>query len=639
MTHCELSSNLYINLRAAPSLPTHATMEGSRPKQTNTLTDLPPELLDHITHYLPTASSIANLDRTSKSLHAFIEKDAWKTFTRNRFPSIWPQHSPSYRDTARTLTTLSKAWDKRAFVASYLEPRGDITAFPDGKKVDRWRRPRGQTIGFTPQLDVCEEIGNTWRERKETLAFSAGAEVCIRRTEARHEGPDTTKWTTYRPHSAVEGRDDVTSLHLLRHNGNDCQRLLTGTANGDLQLLTLPNPENAAKDAAITHFATQGMPVRSSSLSQEDNAPVLLAANLGDARLALYNVDAEQTKICPSSQMDVKPALRADGNPAPAHRAWSTNFLSPSKLAVGVGPSQDPIHIYSIDESGLNPKALRKFSLQNELNKLDGNITLSGFPQKSTSSVYTIVPLPSSIGSSNGDNVFLSGAYDGIIRLHDLRSSREVEYAYIDAADDGPIYSLLPRGREKLVAGTSRHNLLKVFDMRLGAKCYSFLDANPSATGNTEVIDLDQDFNVFLRPNNTSFTVRGSNNWSQGRNRRVESSVYSLASSSAHSPYIYAGLENSIMSLAFTEILDPHPDPVFFEPWSAQAESTAGHGNRMMQSKEVLGLAMYDQGANMKLCIQRSPWETWRACAQRRRERREQGRLDERWKGAAEFGP
>lgn len=608
-------------------------------KQTNTLTDLPPELLDHITHYLPTASSIANLDRTSKSLHAFVEKDAWKTFARTRFASLWPQQSPSYRDTTRSLTTLSKAWDKRAFVARYTEPRGDITAFPGGKKVETWKRPRGQTIGFTPQLDVQEEIGSTWKDRSETLAFSAGAEVCIRHTERRHEGTDSVKWTTYRPHSAVEGKDDVTALHLLRNSEDGQQRMLTGTANGDLQLLTLPSAGSAGEDVSKVYFATQGMPVRSSSLLQEQNEPMLLATNLGDTNLSLYNVDPEQAKICPSSQVNIQPPLRADGNPASGHRIWSTDFLSPSKLAVGVGPSDEPIHVYTIEESGLFPKALRKFSLQNDLEKLEGQISLSGFAKKSTSSVYTVVPLPSSVGSGGDGNVFLSGAYDGIIRLHDLRSDREVEQVYVDAADDSPIYSLLPRGREKLVVGTSRHNLMKIFDMRLGAKCYSFMDANPSITGSSEVIDLEKDFNIFLRPNNTSFTVRGSNNWSQGRNRHTESSIYSLASPSSHSPYIYAGVENAIMSLAFTEILDPHPDPVLFEPWSSHVDSRPEYSTRMFNAKDVLGLAMYDQGASMKLCIQRSPWETWRACAQRRRDRKEQGRLDERWKGAAEFGP
>lgn len=151
-------------------------------RRPTTLTDLPPELWDHITEYLPTAASIASLSRTNKSLNAFVAKDAWKSFARNHFPSICPLESPSYKDTARTLTTLSKAWDKRAFVARYINPSGQITAFPGRKKSDRWKRPQGQTIGFTPQLDVYEEIGPTWRDRQETLAFSAGAEICVRNT-------------------------------------------------------------------------------------------------------------------------------------------------------------------------------------------------------------------------------------------------------------------------------------------------------------------------------------------------------------------------------------------------------------------------------------------------------------------------
>ena len=108
-----------------------------------TLTDLPPELLDQIATYLPTARTVANLGRTSKALHTYVEKeaDAWKNFNPSRFPSLWPAQSTSHKDAARTLTTLSKAWDRRAFVARYIEPHGRIRAFPGDRSIDRWKRP------------------------------------------------------------------------------------------------------------------------------------------------------------------------------------------------------------------------------------------------------------------------------------------------------------------------------------------------------------------------------------------------------------------------------------------------------------------------------------------------------------------
>ena len=629
-----------------------------------TLTDLPPELLDHITTYLPTAQSVSNLGSANKVLHAFVEKDAWQTFSRTRFPSLYPSNPPSnqHKAIARSLTTLSRAWDRRAFVARYIEPHGDIHSLPGNKKIERWKRPRGQTIGFTPQLDCFEEIRSPWRERKEVLTFSAGAEVCVREKRSCG-GKQDVKWTTYRPLDAVEGRDDVTSLQLLRPDGGQVEdksalELMTGTANGDLQLLSLSSETDT--DVTKTSFTTQGLPVRSSSLSQQPFQPTLLAANLGDTRICLYPIDSTQSTIAPSSQLDIRPPT----NGRRTYRAWSTNFISRDSLAIGLGPSEEPVHIYTLTPFGLSKEPLRKFSLQNELDRLEGEITLTGFAKKSTSSVYPIVPLPPSHASSGDGQVFLSGAYDGIIRLHDLRSDQEVEGAYIDPTDDSAIYSLLPRGRETLVAGTSRHSLLKVFDLRLGSKAYSYLDATSpinkqEQNGWRRQARDGSDWNLFLKPHSATYPGRGGgNNWAR---RSAESSIYSLTSSSPHSPNIYAGVENAVVEMAFTSILDPHADPSLAggsaqmsgKPGSPDGRRTAARptGNSKSavdakipigwKSKEILDLATYEQNPrdSMKLMTQRSLWDTvWVA----QHHLPENGRgedkvgfldgLDERWK-------
>ncbi|EMC98233.1 hypothetical protein BAUCODRAFT_417421 [Baudoinia panamericana UAMH 10762] len=575
----------------------------------STLTDLPLELLDHITSYLPTAQSLASFSQTSKSLNAFVEKDAWQTFLRSRFPSTCPASTPSPKHTARTLTILSKAWNHRAFLARYIEPRGDIRAFPGGRKVERWKPPKGQTIGFTPHLDAYESIGPRWQDRKEVLAFSAGAEVCLQ-TRVRRGDQEYARWYTYRPLSAYEGRDDVTTLHLLRPELGEAsqgpERVITGTANGGLAIVALPESDQST--AALSHFVTQGHPVRSSSILQQPLGKTLLVANMSDSRVCIYPVDAAQSKIAPLDSIDIKPSTSENGQRAKHQRVWSTSFLSSARIAAGIGPSDEPIHIYSLTPSGLEKEPFRKFSLQNDFERLVGEITLSGFAKKSSSSIYPILPLPpssSSGGSSDGD-VFLTGAYDGIIRLHDLRSDRQVERTYTDPTDDSAIYSLLARGQEKLIAGSSRHSLLKVFDMRMGADCYSYLDAStchlPSSGARREPA---RDWNLFLRPHSATHTGRGGgNNWAR---RSHESSVYSLASPSSQSPYLYAGVENAILELAFTSILDQQPDPTFFSTWKPVARGKTD----AWRSAEVLDLAMYDQTADMKLYTQRSLWSTW----------------------------
>jgi hypothetical protein len=588
---------------------------------TTALTNLPPELLDHITTYLPTANSLANLSRTNKALNTFVEKSAWRTFSDLHFPSLCPKTSSSWKLTARTLTGQSRSWDRRAFVARYVEPYGDVTAFPGKRKVERWRPPRGQTIGFTPHMDVYEQDVKNG-EKREVLAYSAGAEVCVRtrewRTGKNGKEKDKVSWRTYRPLTAYEGRDDVTTVQLLRPQGGDKGvRMITGTANGDLQMLTLPDPTTDDTEADKVYFTTQGQSVRSSSLLQQDGHPGLLAAEVGDSNVCLYSLEDGQQKVSPSSQIDIKEAARENGNVlSKAYRPWSTNFLSKSHLAIGLGPSEEPIHIYTLTPSGISNDHVRKFTLSSDrdLEDRSDEIAPGGVAKKPMSSVYPIILLPSSstTGPHQDAQVFLSGAYDGIVRLHDLRSPRDVEGTYVDPTDDSAIYSLLPRGRETLLVGSNRHNLLKIFDMRLGSKCYSYLNAQPADAVATTSNEPKRDWSLFLKPHAGS-TNAPSNQRNDWRSRRAaESSIYTLASPSPCSPHIYAGIENNVVELAFTDILDPHPDPTYFKPWRVGANGKGEHEWNGWKTKDVIDLACYEQRSDMKLCAQRGMVETMR---------------------------
>ncbi|KAI7238084.1 hypothetical protein KC330_g2763 [Hortaea werneckii] len=597
------------------------------------LTNLPPELLDHIIEYLPTANTVANLGASSKSLRHAVDTDGWTTFNRTRFPSLHPANTPSQSHTARTLTTLSKAWDRRAFVTTYIEPQGNITVYPGGKKVDRWKRPKGQTIGFTPQLDVYEEVGHTWQEREELLAFSAGAEVCVRR-KRRRGSQESTAWTTYRPLSAFEGRDDVTTLHLLRpkaEQDSEIQRLVSGTANGDLWILSIPKDAGDSEDVPTSYLVTNGQPVRSSSLLHRPAADQdLLVANMGDSTVSLYPIDQSAGKIAPSDSLDIRPPQTNGGQ----QRVWSSEFLSPSRIATGIGPSSEPLHIYEILPTGFSKEPVRKFSLQNELFEPSDEDSVAPAGKKRSSSIYPIAPLPpyNAAGGSIDGNVFLSGAYDGAVRLHDMRSRRDVEMIYSDLTDESAVYSLLPRGQETLIVGGSRHSLLKFFDLRLGSKCYDYSHAAASgssgdlihgtAIGAANGHPADRtvnDWNLFLRPSNASSGPGARGNWASRRS--LESSVYSLASPSSSSPFLYAGVENAVLEMGFMGVLDPSPDPAFFNRRPIPSK----------RDEETLSLAMYEQDAQMKLCTQRTVGETLTAKQQGSEVDYIHG-LDERWR-------
>jgi hypothetical protein len=584
-----------------------------------TLVDLPTELLNHVVSHCA-VTSVGHLSRTSRSLHEFVEKEGWRTFTQTHFANS--NTSIYWRDAARSLTTLSRNWQRRAFLATYLEPSSDATALPSGQAIKKWRRPAGQTMGFQPAVDSYEHfIGNRWTDRRQVVAWSAGAEVCVRvkvrdasteeayRTASPQDKRDKfenngtrVKWWTYKPLSSVEGRDDITSVRILksddqpsRNSIDSSEQIIIGTANGDLQLVELP----PASDSGVikTYYVTNGVSVRSTSLSTDVGTtldqPQYLAANLSDSRIALYQVDPTQSKVAPVSEINAIPQSRK------GCRIWSTKFLDSKHLAVGLGPSVEPINIFDIRPEGIVEEPIRKIGLTGSADELE--------PGKA-SSIYPIEPLVNSNGGRDG-NLFLSGGYDGIVRMHDMRSPSPFTAVYRDPTDDAAIYSLLSRGRDRVVAGASRHGLLKMFDLRMsGGSIYDYAgasDPNDSSIG---------DWNIFINPRDryVNSTWRGPNSWMR---RSAEGSVYNLSSPSPTSPFIFAGVENAVVEFNFSSVLDKHPDPIFLGS-SAKVKGRRDKTPSYLQHKrDILNLAMYSQGTDgsregMKLRTQRSVEET-----------------------------
>ncbi|KAI5206177.1 hypothetical protein E4T39_02766 [Aureobasidium subglaciale] len=580
-------------------------------------------------------TSVGRLSSTSRSLHEFVEKEGWRTFTQTHFP--FSSTSVHWRDAAHSLTTLSRNWQRRAFLATYLGPSGDATALPSGHAIKKWKRPGGQTMGFQPAVDSYEHfVGNRWTDRRQVVAWSAGAELVLRvkvrdaatedayrsaspqeKQEKFETNGTRVRWWAYKPLSSVEGRDDITSIKILRpehqrerNNIDSSEQIIIGTANGDLQLLEMPP---ASEGGVIkTYYVTNGVPVRSMSLSTDirsaQNQPQHLAANLSDSKIALYQVDSTQLKIAPISEIDAIPQGRK------GCRIWSTKFLNPSRLAVGLGPSVEPINIFEIRPEGIVEEPMRKIGVARSADETE--------PAK----VSSIYPIESALDSNGGrdGNLFLSGGYDGIVRLHDMRSPSSFTAVYHDPTDDAAIYSLLSRGRDRVVAGASRHGLLKMFDLRMsGGSIYDYagaLGTNDSATG---------DWNLFINPRDryVNSTWRGPNSWMR---RSAEGSVYNLSSPSSTSPFIFAGVENAVVEFNFSSVLDKHPDPVFLGRPDGRKGQRANAPSYFQHKHDTLNLAMYSQGTDgsregMKLRTQRSLQETLGLITN-------SAGLDERWK-------
>ena len=210
-------------------------------------------------------------------------------------------------------------------------------------------------------------------------------------------------YATYNEKGANEGLDDITSVNLLSQQSlNDYEQVIIGRASGGLALISLS--AEASQSKVLSSYQTQGRPVRSTATNLERNS--LLAACLSDSTVALYPTDPTSCQIHPISQISV--------NSSNQSRIWSSRFLGHNRLLVGLGPSREPLHVYSIGQGEILQQSLRVL----ELNDFSAPVRLDSQEDnggRSATSVYSLAPIDtsSSAGRAEGD-VFLSGAYDGL---------------------------------------------------------------------------------------------------------------------------------------------------------------------------------------------------------------------------------
>ncbi|KAF2853175.1 hypothetical protein T440DRAFT_390946 [Plenodomus tracheiphilus IPT5] len=610
-----------------------------------TLSALPNEILSLITSHLERPRDLLHLSLASRRLSEFAKLDGWKALLRGRFGVLGLDSDA--QTSVHGLTTLYHNWDRRGFLAKYVVPPAKVTSLNDWRTAT-WRDPRGQTMGYQPSLDSYEEMYGGWNERREVLAWSAGTQIALRIRETglnidkiREAGDASTEsqdqamgydtfghlnsWYMYKVPESFEGRDDITSLKLLRTEQRDMayETIIYGTASGDLTALSV-SPDQ--EDTALKQYDTGGRAIGSIAISQSSSP--MIAATLGDSSMAVYSVGRDTISDDPVEPLSqVTPVTSSS-------RIWSCNFLSDTTVMIGLGPCHRPIQVYEITPDGFSSTPLRSFDM--DLNdRLYAGITVR------QTCVYPTLPLPQDAhGGSRAGQTFLSGGYDGFIRLHDMRSPSSFEVMYWDPTNDASVYSLAAHGVERIVAGVSQHSMLKVFDLRLsGSHAYHTIKMPSNPVRKSEFQDIASNkivddarsnaivmnggWDLFMKPRSPP---RNSTHLQDYWGGHLDSPVYSLSIPSPTSQNVYAGLEGIVQSLTFHSFTDKHPDPML----SSASGST----------DDVLNLGMYDQGSGevlgMQLLVQGDVWDVTGA---------DPGRttpsikgLDERWKDVRDEG-
>ena len=389
-----------------------AVARGATATIMTSLAELPPEILSQIASHLPTAKCLRDLALTSRRFHGFVEKDGWRIFALYRFPSI---SIPSYwKDGAHALATLSRNYDRRAFIAREVQPQNSIHCLPSATTLPAWRKKSGQTMGYQAMVDSYESwTGGDWKSRREAVVWGAGADLVLRTTNrngitdeqcAQHlkrssqrgqlseHAQSHVQWIVYRDPRLREGTDDITSVNLKGLASQELsEEVVVGRASGELSLLRL-RPGN--KNCLLKRYSTFGSQVRSTDLDPDRNS--LLAACLGDDSLALYPLRREEGLIRPASQVKCVSEHEA------GCRTWGVRFISRDLIVVGRGPSRHIVQAYQVRADGLGSGPLRTFG--------------SGKGEAKTTSAYPVIDIPTSAGQTHTGSNLLSGGYDGVVR-------------------------------------------------------------------------------------------------------------------------------------------------------------------------------------------------------------------------------
>ena len=459
------------------------------------LGSLPFELLDLVVSNFDSASSLFCLSLTCRRFDHYTRSHGYRAFCKGCFPCL--QSSLDWQATARILVALSRAWERKAFLARDLCPvRSGTESLRLIPKTSRSQNNNlhgteirsKQSMGYQPAIDC---VGGYASTSTCVLAWGAGAEVVVRVIE---ENKGSLRWMFWQDPELLDGKDDITSLsfsNLASAETDQEYRIIIGRASRRLEHLTI-----ADNGCTVQKLDTCSRDVRSAHVSQ--GVKPLIAAGL-DGDVVLYDLLSAST---PTETQVELPVFAGDQGVS----TWTVRFVNNLRIGVGRGPANPALCIFDVTPDSILPG--------------------SNIYSKNMDSVYAIEPLAS---SSDSGQLFLAGWYSGIITLHDLRMPGNVVRKYEDPIDSGSaVYSLCSFANDRFLAGGGRHSCVKAFDLRFsGRREYG-------------------SYNLFLD--------------SPGRRTRP-SPIYSISKASTYASSFFVGLEDRVVQLDLCSLTDESIKP------------------------------------------------------------------------------
>ncbi|GBE85178.1 hypothetical protein SCP_0703640 [Sparassis crispa] len=404
---------------------------------------LPSDVIIFLMQFLSTRD-LASLSAVCKFLHSLIEEFGWKTYVRL-------DSRPSY-----SLRKSFSSWDFRS-QARYntLTDRNWVYAESVARPLSLKWTGKFRSLLAINSSRLFVGAGNTIY----TYAFTQTKPT---------DSPGIRLESMYTTSTQLQARHDLSSLVCVSDEGLD-RTLYVGYADGALERVTLPACRAGLESTTVEpsvrkkqYFHGNEMVESLSSTGEH----VLSLSNDGTAVFfnRSYHAHSEEAQI-----------INLEG------RGWATYLSTKSSTPYAVfgTSSLSPLVVHNICTSqvSLNPSAVLASTQSLEQ------------PERS-SAVYGISGAPSSSPWGSSDQIIVSGWYDGVVRVHDLRScaracssgnaSTEPEplrpvMSVYDPWTFEPIYTVSCGGGSSshIAAGTARHSVVSFWDVRYPTRGWS----------------------------------------------------------------------------------------------------------------------------------------------------------------------